>query len=140
MKFQARTNEKRKLDVRWDLVDAYVSRWKPDTSLVLEITRRQAKKSDPMRKYYFAAVLPDFMKELGYEKDEEIFFHHQLKLTYFRENPTYGVYQDERGMWRNVPSVFGNDSELDVSMKKEFVDWVVRKAAHYGVYIEDPGE
>ena len=46
MKFRARTNEKRGLDVRWDLINAYVSKWKPGTILVLEITRRQAKKSD----------------------------------------------------------------------------------------------
>jgi len=140
MKFQARTNEKRKLDVRWDLVNAYVAKWKPGTYLLLEVTRKQKKKSDPMRKYYFAAVLPPFMEKLGYEKDEEMLFHHQLKLTYFKEDPTHEIYQDDRGMWRNVPSVFGNDSELDVSIKKEFVDWVVRKAAHYGIYIEDPEE
>jgi len=139
MKFRAQKING-KININWDHINTYASRWKDDTWFDIEIVRKQAKKSDPMRKYYFAAVLPPFMKELGYEKDEEIFFHHQLKLTYFKEDPTHEIYQDERGMWRNVPSVFGNDSELDVSIKKEFVDWVVRKAAHYGVYIEDPGE
>jgi len=147
MKFEARTNEKRQIDVRWDLVNAYVAKWKPDTSLVLEITRRQAKKSDPMRKYYFAAVIPPFMKQEGYEPSEEMFFHNQLKVRYFEHHPKFldkdgkpTIKQDKRGIWRNVPSVFGKDSDLDVSIKKEFMDWVVRKAAQCGVYIEDPGE
>jgi len=30
------------------------------------------------------------------------------------------------------------DSDLDVSVKKNFLDWVVRKCAEYGVYINDP--
>lgn len=140
MKFRARTNEKREIEIRWDLVNKYVSKWKPGTLLSVEIVRHQKKSSDPLRKYYFAAVLPPFMKELGYENDEELFFHQQLKVTYFKDNPDHNIHQDKRGIWRNVPSVFGNDSELPVSIKKEFTDWVIRKAAQYGVYIPDPGE
>ena len=136
MKFQARTNEKRQLDVRWDLINTYVSRWKPGTFLTLEITRRQKKRSDPLRKYYFSTVLPLFMAHLGYEKEEELLFHHQLKATYFQRS--HECYQDKRGIWRNVPSVFGNDSDMDVSLKHEFVEWVKRKAAEYGVYVPDP--
>ena len=136
MKIKAVTNDKCQLDLNWNKINTYLSRWKPGTPIDVEIVRRQKKKSDPMRKYYFAAVLPPFMKELGYEADEEILFHHQLKVTYFES--THGVHQDERGMWRNVPSVFGNDSGMDISLKKAFVDWVIRKAAHYNVYIEDP--
>ena len=138
MKFKAVSNEKRQLSLNWDHINLYVARWKPGTPFDIEVVRRQAKKSDPMRKYYFAAVLPPFMKELGYDPDEELFFHHQLKITYFRHNPEYEVYQDKRGIWRNVPSVFGNDSDLDVSIKHEFTEWVKRKAAENGVYIEDP--
>ena len=134
MKFQAKTSEKGKLDVRWDLIDAYVSKWKPGTYLTLEIVRKQAKKSDPMRKYYFAGVLPDFMKHLGYEPDEELIFHRQLKIVYFKIQP------DKKGIYRNVPSVFSNESDIPVSEKKEFVDWVIRKAAVEGCYISDPGE
>ena len=138
MKFKAFTNDQRKLDVNWDHVNLYISKWKPHTPLVVEITRRQAKKSDPMRRFYFAAVLPPFMKHLGYENDEEIFFHQQLKIRYFEHE--YNIHQDSKGMWKNVPSVFGNDSEMTISKKKDFVDWVVRKAAHEGAYIPDPGE
>lgn len=138
MRFAARTNEKRKLDVRWDLVNAYCSKWKPGTYLTLEIIRKQKKISDPMRKYYFSTVLPPFMEHLGYEKDEELLFHHQLKATYFKRK--YQCYQDKRGIWRNVPSVFGNDSEIVISEKQGFVEWVKRKAAEYGVYVPDPGE
>ena len=92
MRFQARTNNKRELEVKWDLINAYVSKWKPDTMLDLEITRRQSKKSDPMRKYYFAGVLPDFMKHLGYEPDEEMIFHRQLKIVYFKIKPDKSVH------------------------------------------------
>jgi hypothetical protein len=37
-----------------------------------------------------------------------------------------------------VPSVFSNESELVVSEKSKYVEWVVRKAAQEGVYIPDP--
>jgi len=132
MKFRARTNDNREFEVRWDLVNTYLSRWKPGTLLNIEITRRQAKKSDPMRKYYFGVVIKEFMKHLGYEVDEEELFHRQLKIVYFKVKP------DAKGIYRNVPSVFSNESDLDVSVKKEFCDWVVRKAAIEGAYIPDP--
>jgi len=134
LKFKARTNNKRQLEIRWDLINAYVSKWQPDTLLDVEIVRRQPKKSDPMRKYYFAAVLPPFMNHLGYDPDEEMLFHRQLKIVYFKIKP------DAKGIYRNVPSVFGNESDIPVSEKKKFVDWAIRKAAIEGVYIEDPGE
>ena len=136
MKFRAMSDNQRKLNLNWDLIFIYVSRWKPETWFDIEIVRKQAKKSDPMRKYYFGAVLPPFMDHLGYERDEDLLFHHLLKVTYFKR--THDVYQDKKGMWRNVPSVFSNESDLGVSIKKEFVDWVVRKAAQEGCYIEDP--
>jgi len=134
VKFRARTNEKRQLEVNWDLINTYVSKWQSGTLLDVEIVRRQSKKSDPMRKYYFAAVLPPFMNHLGYDPDEEMLFHRQLKIVYFRIKP------DEKGIHRNVPSVFSNESDIPVSEKKTYVDWVIRKAAIEGVYIEDPGE
>lgn len=140
MKFKAKTNDNRRLDLNWASINALTERSKPDTWYDVEITRKQKKKSDPLRRYYFAVVLPGFMEELGYEKDEELLFHFQLKVTYFQNEPNHEIYQDERGMWRNVPSVFGNKSDIDVSVKKEFVDWCIRKAAHYGVYTPDPGE
>ena len=132
------SGDNRKLEVDWDRINLYISRWKPNTSFVLEIKKREVKRSDPMRRYYFAEVMPKFTQHLGYERDEVIFFHHQLKVTYFGANPKYEVRQDKRGVWRNVPSVFGNNSKLSVPDKKAFVDWVVRKAAEYGVYIQDP--
>ena len=132
MKFRARTSDKRELEIRWDLINTYVSKWKPGTLLDVTITRRQSKKSDPLRKYYFGGVIKAYMKHLGYEPDEEMLFHRQLKIVYFQIKP------DNKGMHRNIPSVFSNESNLDVSVKKKFTDWVIRKAAHDGVYIEDP--
>lgn len=127
-----------KLDINWGHINTYASRWKDGTWFDVDIVRKQDKKSDPMRKYYFGAVLPPFMNKVGYEYDEEIFFHHQLKVVYFQHDKKYNVYQDKRGIWRNVPSVFSNNSDMEISKKKEFVDWVIRKAAQEGVYIPDP--
>jgi hypothetical protein len=75
-----------------------------------------------------------FMEHLGYDPDEEMLFHRQLKIVYFQIKP------DTKGIYRHVPHVFSNDSEIPVPKKKKFVDWVIRKAAQEGVYIEDPGE
>lgn len=132
MKFKAKTDDNRKLKVNWDLIETYCQKWQPGTYLTIEITRKQSKKSDPMRKYYFAVVLPTFMEYLGYEPDEEMLFHRQLKITYFRIKP------DKKGIYRKVPSVFSNESEVVVGDKKKFVDWVVRKAAQEGAYVPDP--
>ena len=140
MKFKAVSNGQRKLDLNWDHINLYVSRWIPGTPFDVEITRRQKKKSDPMRKYYFGAVLPPFMEELGYERHEDELFHHQMKSLFFKNDPKYGMKQDVLGVWRNVPSVFGNDSEMPISEKKKFVDWVIRQASRAGVYIPDPNE
>lgn len=139
MDFKLVSNDDRKVSINLDLINAYTSRYLPNTSFDFEIVRRQAKKSDPMRKYYFAEIMPKFTRRLGYEPDETLFFHHQLKVRYFGNDPKHEIYQDERGIWRNVPSVFSNDSDLVISVKKQFVDWVIRKAAEHGVYIEDPG-
>jgi len=85
-----------------------------------------------MRKYYFGAVLPEFMKHLGYEPEEEMIFHRQLKIVYFK------IKRDLKGIYRGVPSVFSNESDLPVPEKKAFVDWALRKAAQEGCYIDDP--
>ena len=58
MKFNARTNQNRRLDLNMEAINAYLSRWKPGTLLDITITRHQSKRSDPMRSMYFAAVLP----------------------------------------------------------------------------------
>jgi len=135
MKFRA-VKSNGDIDINWDRIKQYISRWKEGTLFDIEIVRRQKRKSDPMRKYYWGAVLPEYMKELGYERDEDELFHRQLKIRYFRVEPdSKGIYRD-----KNIPSVFSNDSELAVSIKKEFMDWVIRKAAQDGVYIPDPNE
>lgn len=138
MKFSAQKRKpcpscKCALNFNWESVNAYLFRYK-ENWFNIEIQRKQRKKSDPLRKYYFGVVLPDFMAHLGYEKHEDELFHRQLKITYYRIEP------DQKGIYRNVPSVFGNKSEIPVGEKKDFVDWVVRTAAKDGVYIPDPGE
>jgi hypothetical protein len=134
MKFTLLSDDNRKLSFNMERINVYASRWKPHTPFEIEITKRQPRKSDPLRSYYFAVVLPAFMEHLGYEKDEELLFHRQLKIVYFNIKP------DTKGIYRNVPSVFSNDSDIPVPEKKKFIDWVVRKAAQEGVYIPDPNE
>lgn len=136
MKFKVVSDKNRKINLNWDRVNIYVSRWKPGTAFDVEVKRKQKKVSDPLRKYYFSTVLPPYLERLGYEPDEDELFHRQLKIVYFRVEP------DEKGIYRekNIPSVFGNNSDLDVSIKLEFTEWVKRKAAQDGVYIPDPNE
>ncbi len=121
-----------KLDVDWGKINTYLSRWKNGTLLDVEIVKRRKTESNPLRKYYFSAVLPPFMDRLGYERNEDELFHRQLKIVYWRIEP------DKKGIYRNVPSVFGKKSEIPVNVKKRFVDWVIRQAAREGVVIDDP--
>ena len=123
---------KGKANINWELINVYMSRWKDDTWFDGEIIRHQHKKSDPLRRYHFGAVLPKLMKHIGYEPDEKLFFHWQLKIKYFNIEP------DKKGIYTKVPSVFSDKSDIPVSEKKEFVSWVKRKASKMGCYIEDP--
>ena len=134
MKFKVVSDKNRRVEINWDRVNLYTSRYKPFSPFDIEIVRRKKTISDPMRKYYFGLVIKEFMKHLGYEPHEEELFHRQLKVVYFQIKP------DAKGIYRNVPSVFSNESEIDVSLKKQFVDWVIRRAAHEGCYIPDPNE
>ena len=125
-----------------EAIQAYVSRYKPGSPFDFELKRKVARKSDPMRKYYFAEVVSTYAEGLGYEVNEYYLFHTQLKFVYF--NAIYEgdkdkqPYIDNKGIMRNIPSVFADDSELDVSEKKKFLDWVVRCAGRDGIYIKDP--
>ena len=134
MKFKVTSDSQRKIKINWDHINLYALRWKPGTEFEVEITRKQKKVSDPMRKYYFAAVLPPFMSHLGYDPEDQELFHRQLKIVYFQIEP------DKKGIYLDVPSVFGNDSDMPISEKTKFLDWVIRKAAQEGCYIENPDE
>ena len=125
-----------KLDINWDRINTYISRWKEGTLFDVEITKRQQYKSNPLRAYYFAGVLPPIMEHAGYEKDELLDLHKFMKIRYFNVEPDkWGIYRK-----KDIPSVFGNKSPIPVPKKKEFVDYVVRKAAKVGIYIPDPNE
>lgn len=130
MKFRA-IKDGEKLNINWERVNAYLSRFKDGTPFDVEITHRQRTKSDPMRNYYFGVVLPAFMAHLGYERDEQDLFHRQLKIVYFQIKP------DAKGIYRKVPTVFSDKSEIPVADKAKFIEWAVRKAAQEGVYIPD---
>jgi hypothetical protein len=136
MEFKLKSNENRQLSINMEQINLYASRWKPGTWFDFKVVRKVKRKSDPMRRYYFAAVLPPFMEHLGYEPEEQMIFHRQLKIVFFQVKP------DKKGIYREkeIPSVFGNDSKLGIDIKQKFTEWVKRKAAHEGVYIPDPGE
>jgi len=136
MKFKAVSSNNRKINLNMDLINVYCSRYVPGTPFDIEVVRRQKKISDPMRRYYFGVVLSTYAEHLGYDADENLLLHRQLKIVYFKVQP------DEKGVYRNkdIPSVYSNESELGLSVKQEFTEWVKRKAAKDGVYVPDPGE
>ena len=134
MKFNGRTNDNRKMETDWPAIERYVSRWKPNTYLEISIKPKAQIASNPQRGYYFAEVLPKLCFACGYEVDEEIYVHRQLKIIFFRVEP------DERGIYRekDIPSVFSKESKLDKITRQNFIDWVIRKAAENGAEIEQP--
>lgn len=145
MDFKLVSNDARRVHINIDLINIYTSRYLPGTSYDLSITRRQARKSDPMRKYYFGFVLPPLMLKVGYSVDETREFHKQLKIRHFIDHPDFLdaegktiIKQDEWGIWQNVPHVFRDESTLVISVKKVFVDRVRQIAAEEGVYTPDP--
>ena len=136
MKFKIRSDAERRIHINMDMLNVYASRWKPGTVFEVELVRRVKKRSDPMRRYYFGIVLPTFMEHLGYEPEDQMTFHRQLKIIYFSVQPDhYGIYRN-----KDIPAVFGNDSEIGIGIKQKFVEWIKRKAAVEGCYIPDPGE
>ena len=139
MQFRAITDENRKPQVNWERIYQYCARWAPGTPLEISITRRKPKRSNPMRKYYYAVVLPTFLDAYYYERDEAATVHTHLKCLYFRVKP------DKHGIYRakDIPAVFADDSDLDVGIKKNFTEWVIRKSAQSPdnpQYTPDPGE
>lgn len=120
------------IDLPTEEIYEYTSRSKGGTWFEIVVTKHGSTKSDPLRKRYFSSVLPPWMREIGYDPDEKQLVHDQLKIRYFNIEP------DKRGICRNVPSVFSNESEMDVFEKHDFVEWVIRKAAIDGVVIKKP--
>jgi hypothetical protein len=133
MKFRAIKSDG-KLSINWDRINTYLSNFKDGTPFEIEIVKRQKTRSTPLRNYYFGGVLPKYMEFLGYERNEQELFHNQLKIVYFQIKP------DKKGIYRNVPKVFSDESTIHVPDKVKFVQWVIRCAAKDGVYIEDPNE
>jgi len=129
---QIKSNDRHQIDLPRGDIDAYVSTFDSCTWFEVIVRKYRPKTSNPLRKYYFGFVLPPWMKEIGYDPDELKLVHEQLKIRYFNSEP------DKRGIYRDVPSVFSDESELDVSEKYDFVEWAIRKAAIDGVVIKNP--
>jgi hypothetical protein len=139
MEFRLKSNENRQLSINMDLINTYTSRWLPNTWFDISITRKQKTKSTPMRKYFFGVVMPGFLKAYWYDPEEKLEVHKYLKCKFFNVEP------DKHGIYRakDIPSVFSDDSELPISEKQAYVEWVKRKASQSPdnpVYIPDPGE
>ena len=134
MNFRARTDKNRKLETNWDVIETFLSRFKPGTLLVIEIKKLEKTNSDPMRAYYYSQVLPPLLEATGYEKYEGEIVHHTLKGLFFdnHKNEEWRTHQDERGIWRNVPHVFSKKSPIPISIKKDFIGFVERIGASYG--------
>ena len=136
MKFQARTNDQRKLEVNWDRINQYVSHWKPGTFLDVEITRRNTGRKHPIRAYYWGVVMPIFLEAYGYDPEEANTVHKHLKIVFYGIKPdSHGVYRD-----KDIPALFANESDKDNTEKGRFIEWLKRKAAEQGYYIPEPNE
>ena len=137
MKIRARKSKPRPVELplesnQWELLKLHLERYKPDTMIEIEVRRFERKESSPMRKYYFGYVLKRLLEATGYDPDEALIVHHNLKGTFFEHDPEYDVKRDERGIFRNVPHVFSKKSPVPISKKKEFIAWVTRKGVEYG--------
>lgn len=135
MKFTLISDERRLL-TGVGLLNTYASRWKPHTKFTVEIKRKVKKKiaSHEQRGYYFAEVLPKLMHACGYDPEEAELVHRQLKIIFFQIQPDrHGIYRSKR-----IPSVFSLDSNISPEKRNEFVEWVIRKAAENGEYVQGP--
>ena len=138
MKFKLRSDSKKQVRLNMDAIDAYIFRHKAGTEFEFSIKRLKpiTLASRNQRSFYFGYILPPFMEELGYDVDDALLFHHQLKVTFFQHDPDFKIEQDKRGMWIGVPSVFSLDPDLGDEKRRKFIDWVIRKCAENNVYIE----
>lgn len=133
MKAVLKSNADRKLPLNMIAIEAYVAKWKPFSQFRFELTRVDDKTaSDPQRGYYFSAVLPALLRGCGYDPDEYKAVHRQLKIIFFHVQPDeHGIYRD-----KDIPSVFSLKSDIGPQKRAAFIDWVLRKAAENGEYVE----
>jgi len=133
MKSVLKSNQDRKLNLNMVAIEAYVARWKPHTEFRFELTRiDNTKATDPQRGYYFSAILPALLRGCGYDPEEALMVHRQLKILFFHVQPDeHGIYRD-----KDIPSVFSLKSGVGSQKRAEFMDWVIRKAAENGEYVE----
>lgn len=136
MKFKLVSDNNRKVHINMDLINTYTSKWRSGTSFDFEIVRRVPKKvaSPEQRGYYFSEVLPKLMLSCGYDRGENLNVHRQLKIIFFAVQP------DQRGIYRDkdIPSVFSLDSDIGQEKRNAYIEWVCRKAAENGEYVNPP--
>jgi hypothetical protein len=133
MKAKLKSNVDRKLNLNMVAIEAYVSRWKPHSTFRFELTRIDDRTAtSPQRGYYYSAILPALMKGCGYDPEESKTVHRQLKIIFFNVQPDdHGIYRD-----KDIPSVFSLKSDIGPKKRGDFIDWVLRKAAENGEYVE----
>ena len=123
---------------QWEVINAFLAKFKEGTLLDIEIKRRQRTNSDPMRAFYYSQILPPLLEATGYEKYEGEVVHHHLKGLFFENHPNaeWRTHKDERGIYRNVPHVFSKKSPIPISEKKKFISFVERIGVQYGAEYE----
>ena len=85
--------------------------------------------SDPMRRYYWTVVVAMIAEDTGHSKD---MVHESMKIKILS-------YVDEKTGLTIVPSVFSNESTMEIAEKKAFVDEVRRWAFDFrDISIPDP--
>ena len=138
MQFRAISDDNRKLNLRMDLINLHVARYKPGTPFVVSVTRRIKRASDPQRKYYYGVVLPSFLDAYWYDRDDANTVHRHLKCLFF------GIKPDGHGIVRekDIPSVFSDNPTVKIEERKGFMDWVIRKCAmspDNAIIVPEPG-
>jgi hypothetical protein len=112
------------------LYDRVVDSLKEGKVYVLKIEpQKKETVSDPMRRYYWSVVVAMIAEETGHSKD---MIHEALKIKILS-------YVDERTGLTIVPSVFSDNSKMDIQEKKAFIDEVKRWAFDFlNISIPDP--
>jgi len=136
MKFKIKSDNNRKINLNMAAINTYVGRYKAETEFEVEVVRRKVTVSSPMRRYFFGVVMPIFLEAYGYDPDESLILHERLKIVFF------GVPVDNHGVYRkkDIPSIFGDDSDVPIEKKQQYIEWIVRKSSAEGYYTPDPGQ
>ena len=130
-KYRALIRKGRMVIVDHALLEKDLAKMKEEERFYLIIERPKDGRtvSDPMRRYYYGVVMRYISEETGHTAD---LIHDQMKRQIL------GSRFDKYG-FEILPSVFSNQSTLDLATKKHFIEEVRRWAYDFlNIAIPDP--